>query len=212
MRGRFWGNSEFSAWFSRIDDKDDTLSDGAGSANLTLRTSDWSLGTAYDNVGRRFNPALGFVRRRDMKSYATNATYNPFIGDSFFRSYSVTASASLINGQDNRKQSSDLGLNGNFRFRTNDRITWSVGRNFERLEESFFLRRDVELLPGDYVSNAASVGFRTDNSKFFSANGNLQFSEFFGGDRTTYRVGIGLRTGNLTCPLPMARSTQPLSE
>ncbi len=195
LRRRFWGNSEFSAWFSRIEDKDPDQSDGAGSVSLALRSADWTFGADYDNVGRRFNPALGFVRRRDMKSYATSATYNPFLGDGFFRSYAVTASAELIDGQDNEKQSSDLGLNGNLRFRTNDRINWSLGRNFERLDEPFFLRSDVELAPGDYVSNSGSVGFRTDNSKFFSASGTLRFAEFFGGDRTTYQVGIGLRTG-----------------
>jgi len=74
-------------------------------------------------------------------------------------------------------------------------------RRFERLDESFFIRKTAEILPGDYASNSLSFGGRTQDSRFLSANGNFSISEYFEGTRTNYHVGIGLRTGrylNLT--------------
>lgn len=194
-RRRFWGNSEVNGWYTRVIDSVPDMSDGAGSVNLSLRNADWSLSSGYSNVGKNFNPALGFVRRRDMKDYSVSAGYSPQLGGAVVRSYSVTTFASLTNGQDNEKQSSNLGVNTSVRLRANDRVTLVGSRNFERLDNSFFIRPDAEIVAGDYTSNAIQAGFRTDNSKFFSVQGDVRFSDYFGGSRNNYSGGIGMRTG-----------------
>ena len=194
-RARFRGNSEFSGWITRVADSTPDLDDTAGSLNLTLRSADWGSGLGYTNVGENFAPALGFVRRRDMKEYSGWVSYSPQLRGEFFRSYNVMTFASLTNGQDDEKQSSTVGGHGGFRFRANDRISWALTRNFERLDVPFRIRPNAEIPVGDYTSNAASIGFRTDNSKFFSVNATFQKEDYFGGDRTRYNGGIGLRTG-----------------
>ena len=193
-RRRFWGNSEVSGWFTRVIDSEPGMSDGAGSVSLSLRSADWQFGTGYANVGENFNPALGFVRRRDMKEYEVGGGYAPQIGGPLVRSYSVSTGAALVNGQDNQKQSSNLSVSGNIRFRANDRVSLSASRNFERLEESFFIR-DAEIVAGDYNANSISAGFGTDGSKFLSVSGSVRFADYFGGSRNSYTGGIGLRTG-----------------
>jgi len=42
---------------------------------------------------------------------------------------------------------------------------------------------------------AVPAGFRTDNSKLFSTNGNYSWAEYFGGTRENWSGGFGLRTG-----------------
>lgn len=195
VRKRFLGNSELSGWYTRVEDSEPDASDAAGSLALSIRRADYRFSSSYRNVGKRFNPALGFVRRRDMKSYSGSASYSPQVGGTLIRSYSISVNGSLTDGQDNEKQSSNVGARGSVRFRANDSFNWSVNRNFERLERSFFILPEAEIVAGDYVSDSGSLGFRTDNSKFFSVNGSAGFSDFFGGDRRNLRVGIGLRTG-----------------
>lgn len=195
VRKRFMGNSEVSAWYTRVADSQPDASDAAGAIEANIRQANWRIGAGYANVGRRFNPALGFVRRRDMKRYSASAGYEPQVNGRLVRSYSVSTSAELIDGQDNRKQSSDLNLNGSVRLRANDRLNASFGRNYERLDGSFFIRPDAEITAGEYVSNSVSVGFRTDNSKFLSANGSYGYADFFGGTRDRYQFTVGLRTG-----------------
>jgi hypothetical protein len=194
-RRRFWGNSQIDGWYSRVEDSDEGASGAAGSLSLSLSNADWRWSAGYANVGENFRPALGFVRRRDLKQYSSSANYGPQLKGDFFRSYSVGVSGSLTNGQDNRKQSANAGLSLSGRFRASDRITFSLRRNFERLEHSFFIRPDAEIPARDYTSDAVSFGFGTDKSKFFSVSAGLQLQDYFGGDRTRYSGGIGVRTG-----------------
>ncbi|NNE34342.1 MAG: hypothetical protein HKN13_03845 [Rhodothermales bacterium] len=194
-RRRFWGNSELAGWYTRVIDSVPGMSDGAGSVSLSLRNADWRFSSDYANVGKNFSPALGFVRRRDMKQYSTSAGYAPQLSGDFLRSYDVTGFASLTNGQDDNKQSSSLGVHASARLRANDRIFFVASRNFDRLENSFFIRPDAEITSGDYTSNAMQIGVRTNDSKFFSVRGDVRLSDFFGGSRTNISGGFGLRTG-----------------
>ena len=202
---RFWGNSQMSGWYTRVYDDDPMLNDAAGSVDLSLRSADVGGGVGYTNVGRQFRPALGFVRRTDMIQYSGFSSYSPQFGSTgLIRSVSLSGSGSLINGQDQKKQSSSIELDGSANFVSNDRVNFSVSRGFERLEESFFIRENAEIPMGDYVSDAVSFGAGTDGSRFFSANARLTLSEYFGGTRTSYGAGIGLRTGkylNLTASI-----------
>ncbi|NNF02904.1 MAG: carbohydrate binding family 9 domain-containing protein [Rhodothermales bacterium] len=192
---RFWGNSEIQGWYTRVQDSDPDLNDGAGRVSLNLRRADYGFSTAYANIGENFSPALGFVRRRDVKNYSVSANYSPQIGSGFFRAYSVNAYAGLVNGQDNEKQSSDVGGRAWLRFLANDRVSLEFNRNFERLERPFEIRPDAVIETGDYVSDEWEAGFRTSDNRFLTGHGEIRLAEFFGGDRTTYSGGLGVRTG-----------------
>lgn len=195
VRKRFMGNSEISGWYSRVEDTRPDLSDAAGAISLNIRRADYGFGGNYRNVGKRYNPALGFVRRRDMVNYSGYFAYSPQVNGDLIRSYSVNAYAGLVNGQDGGKQSSDVGVRSNVRIRANDRLDFRVNHNFERLDRSFFIRPDAEIPMGDYTSTSVSAGFRTDNSKLFSTSGNYSWAEYFGGTHENWSGGFGLRTG-----------------
>ena len=195
IRKRFLGNSEISGWFTHVDDSRPDRSDAAGAISLNIRRADYGFGGNYRNVGKRYNPALGFVRRRDMVTYSGFMVYSPQVNRNLIRSYSISAYTSIINGQDGGKQSSDYGIRGNARIRANDRLDFRFNRNFERLDRSFFIRTNAEILSGDYSSTSVSAGFRTDNSKLLSTKGNYSWAEYFGGTRENWSGGFGLRTG-----------------
>ena len=192
---RFWGDSRVYAWFTSVFDDDNLNSDIAGSADLTLRNADFRFDGSYQNVGKHFDPALGFVRRRDMKRYASDVSYNPQFGsDGLLRSMFVTTGGSVTDGQDNEKQSSSLFAYSNFSFVSNDGFDIELNRTYEKLEETFNLR-DAAIAPGEYNSNSVEFGARTNGSRFLSVNGGVRFAQYFGGNRQIIRGGIGLRTG-----------------
>ena len=195
VRKRFWGNSEISGWYTRVEDSRPDLSDAAGSIALNIRRADYGFGGGYKNVGKRFNPSLGFVRRRDMINWSGFAHYSPQVNGDLIRSYSVNGYAGIVNGQEGEKQSSDVGFRANARIRTNDRLDFRYNRNFESLDRPFVIRPNAEIPMGDYVSNSFSGGFGTDNSKLLSTNGSYSWSDYFGGTRENWHGGIGLRTG-----------------
>lgn len=192
---RFLGDNRIYAWFTGVLDDDENNSDVAGAVDLNLRSADFRINSGYQNVGRNFNPALGFVRRRDMKRYSLNGGYAPQFGsDGIIRSMSVFTGGSLTNGQDNQKQSSYTFVSSSFSFVTNDGFNFELSRSFEQLDQIFQLR-DAEIAPGSYISDAFDINARTNSSRFLSASAGVQFAEYFGGNRTTVSGGIGLRTG-----------------
>ncbi|MEQ9104808.1 MAG: DUF5916 domain-containing protein [Rhodothermales bacterium] len=194
-RSRFMGNSEASAWYTRVEDSNPLASDAAGAIALSWRRADYQIGVNHTQVGKRFNPALGFVSRRDMKRYQVNAGYNPQVNGKWVRAWSVSGVGALVNGQDNELQSSDVQLNGQVHLQSNDMLLFNAGQNFERLEHSFFVRPDAEILAGDYTARTVAAGIQSDNSRFLSGRAIVRTAEFFGGDRMAYQFGFGVRTG-----------------
>lgn len=99
---RFWGSSSMGGWVTQVEDAVPGESDRAGSAFINVRRANYGAGVAYKNVGKNFNPALGFVRRRDMKRYGGQASYTPQFGSQgLLKSMNVSATGSITNGQDN---------------------------------------------------------------------------------------------------------------
>jgi hypothetical protein len=88
-----------------------------------------------------------------------------------------------------------FGLHGNVRLGANFRISFSLARDSWRLEEPFIIRPDADFPAADYNMSAGSIGFDTDDSKFFSLQGVYSLRDYFGGTRSNYQGGFGLRTG-----------------
>lgn len=66
---RFGSSSSFRAWYTTVNDSNPLLNDAAGHASLILRDDTYLGQLSYTNVGTNYAPALGFVRRQDMREY-----------------------------------------------------------------------------------------------------------------------------------------------
>ncbi|MYF63458.1 MAG: carbohydrate binding family 9 domain-containing protein, partial [Rhodothermaceae bacterium] len=76
---RFWSASEFEAWYTRVTDDGPIENDEAGHASLTLMNDKYGIEASITSVGENFHPALGFVRRRDMRRFSGGAQYTPIV-------------------------------------------------------------------------------------------------------------------------------------
>ena len=105
---RFWGASALTGWVSHVWDPRFTSSTGAGNANLFLRNDRYSYQFDYTNIGRHFDPAMGFVRRFDMVRYTNDVGFNPRPRSwPAIRQFRFNAGGFQIFGQDDRKQTRD---------------------------------------------------------------------------------------------------------
>ena len=76
---RFWSASELDLWYTSVRDRDPDRSDAAGRASLTLENDRYGLALDFMSVGKNYHPALGFVRRRDMRSYSVEGQFTPVV-------------------------------------------------------------------------------------------------------------------------------------
>jgi len=190
---RFWGSSSVEAWYTAVQDSDDALNDQAGYAGVSLRNAVYGGSLSYLSVGTNYSPALGFVRRRDMRQTTSTVTYSPFFDNGPFRQVTFHAMGTYITGQDGELQTWTADPSLGFQLRQRDQFELFASREFERLEESFFIRPDAEIVGGDYTFNRFGASVTSDPGRRLSGSVRVETGEFFNGNRTDFRISGGFR-------------------
>jgi len=193
---RFGSSSAFTAWLTNVWDDNDALNDAAGHASIRLRNDTHFAQFSYTNVGTNYNPELGFVRRRDMRQYYTRLGYTPQVNFDAIQSinrFNFYGLYDYIEGQDGNKQSSSFEFESSIEFSRRDRISFEFDQQFERLDSPFSIRPDATINAGDYTFSTFQISGDTDSSRRLFGNASTTFGEFFNGDRTDIRAGIGFR-------------------
>lgn len=201
---RFWGGSSASAWATNVWERGGTAGGGAGgrqsragALRVALQRDVYGLEAGYTNVGREFNPGVGFVQRDDFVRYNAAANYRPLVGDGSgpVRRLSFDADGATYAGQDGRLQTQEAAVGATVVFRARDRVGASVGRTFERLDAGFVPRADsaVVVAPGRYRATTASVRANTDESRRVFARAGADANGFFGGTQRGLSGAIGVR-------------------
>ena len=192
---RFGSNSEAKAWVSNVWDPDPTREGMAGHLLGRYETDRVRTQASYPTVDATYRPALGFVRRRDMRQSAGEALYRfPIRSESlsFLRRITTGVEGSVITGQDGVLQTRLLEAGVDIDFKRRDQISLGIDRTFERLEEPFRLRSAV-IAPGDYTFPQVGIDGSTDSSRPVYASAGIGAGSFFGGDRTDLRLSTGWR-------------------
>ncbi len=193
VQQRFGSASSIDGWFTDVRDADPGNEDWAGSVSLNLRNQVYGASASYTSVGENYRPALGFVRRRDMKQTVATVTYSPFLENGPFRQIQYHAMGININGQDDNLQSWSVSQFLTLTSRERDLIRFSLSREFDRLEGSFHIRPDAEILADDYRSTRYGVRLQSDPSRKFSGTVSVEAGDFYGGNRTNWSASAEYR-------------------
>lgn len=193
---RFGSSSLFNTWFTNVWDDVQNLNDAAGHASLRLRNDTYFAQASYTNVGRNYNPALGFVRRRDMRQYDIRGGYTPRVSWhnlSSLNRVNLSGLYNYIEGQDGVKQSSELEFEAGLEFSSRDRLDVEFEQQFERLFVPFEIRPGAFIPSGDYTFPGVGIRGETDSSRRLFGHASYYRGDFFNGTRTRYTGGFGFR-------------------
>ena len=193
---RFLSSSEFTTWYSNTWDADESLNDAAGHISLRLQNDLYGAQATFTSVGKNYNPALGFVRRRDMRQYRGRLIYRPFVEWSalpMIRRFYFQGDADYIEGQDGMKQSTVLQGLARMEFNRRDFLQFIVNQQFERLDQSFFIRSDAEIPVSDYTFYQFGLIGNTDSSRRLFGSLSASTGGFFHGNRTDFGGTVGFR-------------------
>ena len=167
----------------------------AGTFEVDLRNDLLSAGGSFKQVPAEFSPALGFVRRRDIRSSSGSLAAFPRFEQSDWARQLITAvSGDHIAGMDGEKQSTFLLSHNMLTLESGHRFMLNVTRRGEVLYEPVRIQ-GRELAPGDYVFSGAQIRFDTDTSRRFSARGGYSRGGFWGGTGTEVAIGGMWKTG-----------------
>ena len=146
---------------------------------------------SYIDIGPQFNPGLGFIRRRDMRSLNLSGAYKPRPGWDHVRQITLQGSYKRVMNYAGEEETVDIQGIATVRFSLDDFIsfgTWSVK---EYIPYSFQIAPGI-IVPSDqyeyfhwYVRGGTSYSRRVSISGIYETGG------YYGGD--FYRASAGLQ-------------------
>jgi hypothetical protein len=177
-------------------------SDYAGRASYTYVNSAWTASGGYAQVGERFNPEVGFLRRRGYRQLEAryNLTYQPKHWP-WIRRIQPHANFSVFTNLQNELESSS----GHWHFfdiqtRTGARFGYLFETQQDRPLRPFTIYQDVTgrrvLIPaGEYAWTRGVFEGHTNLSAPLSASLLHRVGSYYDGDYHGWQVTLGLRAG-----------------
>ena len=196
-------NGRLAAFFARTDSMESRGgSDYAGRAAYSYVNPAWSAGGGYAQVGERFNPEVGFLRRRGFRQVdgRFNLSYQPKQWP-WIRRIQPHANISVFTNFDNELESSS----GHWHFfdiqtRTGARFGYLIETQQDRPDRPFVVYQDVEgnrvVIPeGQYAWTRGVFEGHTNLSAPISASLFHRIGSYYDGDYHGWSLTIGLRAG-----------------
>jgi hypothetical protein len=196
-------NGRVSAFLARTDSPSGKgASDYAGRAAYNYVQPAWSAGGAYTQVGERFNPEVGFLRRRAYRSMEGryNLSYQPKQWP-WIRRIQPHANMSVFTDLRNDLESSS----GHWHFfdiqtRSGARFGYLIESQQDRPRRPFTVYQDVAgrrvVIPaGEYAWARGVFEGHTNQSAPVSASLFHRFGGYYDGDYHGWQLTVGLRAG-----------------
>jgi hypothetical protein len=196
-------NGRLFAFLARTDSPQNRGgSDYAGRAAYTYVHNVFSTGAGYTQVGERFNPEVGFLRRRGVRQFEGrfNLSYQPKPWP-WIRRIQPHANISVFTNLHNELESSS----GHWHFfdiqtRTGARFGYLFETQQDRPERGFIVYQDVTgnrvvIPPGEYAWTRGVFEGHTDLSAPLSASLLHRVGGYYDGDYHGWSLTIGWRAG-----------------
>ncbi len=185
----FMGNSQnlaVNAFALRSDNEG--VSDDDGSYGLSAHyPNDKYVGEfVYRVIEENFNPALGFVQRRNVEMYRVGASYNPrpknFLDiQQMFHDIFYTQFNRLDNGHIESTELHITPLDWHFNSGDSIHAIFDYDRTYERLFEPFQIAPGVILQPGEYHNNRWKTTVASARKRNFVGFVNASYGDFWSG-------------------------------
>lgn len=165
----------------------------ASEVNVRYNSDLWSFNAGLQDVGADFNPAMGFVRRRDFRRAQVSGQYSPRpTNAAIIRQFSYRLGADCRTDHAGTVLDNGLEASFNVRFQNSAHAGLNVAREYELLPEDWEVRPGLVIPRGNYHSHSGSVEATSDRSRPLSGFLNLHLGDYYTGHRMGLSAGAEL--------------------
>ena len=150
----------------------------------------WDASAFVKQVGKDFNPEVGFVRRRAMRQANATIGIHPRPALSWIQELNPYVEGSLITNLDGKLETREVGAGLAAEFLDGSRAGLVVQQTFERLFEPFSVLPDATIPAGDYTFTDVALTAMSNSGRLFSAQATLSAGGFFDGTRRSARADV----------------------
>jgi hypothetical protein len=189
-------NLEATGWML-VDSQPGTSTDNhAFGASLGYPNDRWNASFDAREVQANFNPAMGFVTRRDYRRYQPQLFYGPRPrANRYVRRFVSGANLDVQTDLSNRLLARTVGFQLlEVQLHSQDNVAAGLTNTEEHLEEPFPIRRDITLpLGADYNYSRMWVRGQTANRRVLALSGRYETGDYYSGTRRQSVIGLNVR-------------------
>lgn len=197
--GRWAATDELTldGWWMRTDSSGlDAGAESAGALSADWSNGEWQVNGSFVDIGEDFDPALGFVARRGIRSYDTTIMWTPFFPDSpSVRNLSPHLSYSYLTDRDDRLLSRFVHLDWDMFLRRGDKLSVAHNRRYEALDLPFQIVPGVSIAPGEYHFDELVLELQSDQSRPAFAGLTYTWGDYWDGSYSSVAASAGFRAG-----------------
>ena len=154
-------------------------------------------------VDDRFNPEVGFVRRRDMRRSRGQFRFSPrTVSHPTIRRLSWTGAVDYIESTGGRLETRERRGDFSLEFHSGDSLGMAYTNSFEFVPQPFRIASDVTVPVGGYDFNNVRLQYGFGQQRVLSGTIAAEYGTFFGGTKSTVAVSSAL--ASLTSQLSIA--------
>ncbi len=165
----------------------------AGRFDTSYRDNFFTVRGGYLSVGEGFHNDFGFTRRKAIRQGDFFFAVTPRPNTSLIRDVSPQVQSIYVTDRTNRVITREHRVG--FRVNFQDGANFGLDRNmrFERLDQAFPIRADVEIPAGDHSFDDWNATFRTSGGRRITVGGNLRTGDFWNGRRRQTGMNVSYR-------------------
>ncbi|MBI3933534.1 MAG: carbohydrate binding family 9 domain-containing protein [Acidobacteria bacterium] len=188
----------FSGGLARTESPTRSGDDRLGKFEAEYQTSLVRLQSSYVDIGKNFNPEMGFVRRRGRRMFGSQFELRPRLSSSsrvgrYVRDINWTTNSQHILLSTGKTETKYMLNRLQLAFQNSSILGAHYESNFERLTDLYEVTDGVTLPIGDYPFNESKIWYRTDRSKFLSGGIEWLWAGFYSGKRTELTLDLQVR-------------------
>jgi hypothetical protein len=168
--------------------------DAAFGVDLDYPNEPLDLHTTFRQNGSKFEPALGFIDRRGVRSYRQAIRYVWRINTEYVRTISIGVLPTLKTDLSNRIVEEDHDLPFiSISTPKDDTLYGMLGVNRDVVDSPFNMWDNTTIRPDDYRWLWGRITFTSSESRIISGKLSYRFGNFYDGTRNDYLAGISLK-------------------
>jgi len=197
---RFAGdrNLQVSAYAMKSETEGNSGDDLAYHLGLRYPNDEVLARLSVTTLEENFEPALGFVRRKGIRTYQGGFGYLPRMHTDI-RRLSFGVEQTWITDMEGRTESAEVSLLPfGIEWESGDELDLTISRQTENLHEGFEIHEGVVIPEGDYDFTRFGVSLESSSKRDLSAEIEITAGGFFGGERTEYSLEMDWRPSAAT--------------
>jgi hypothetical protein len=184
-------NLEFQSFLAQTYSRESGSTDQAWKVGFDFTKDHWGWFASHVQIDENFDPAVGFVLRRGIRRTWLTFRVSPQPNGRLLRRTDIRQTFQHITTREGRLQDWNYGFVFMNELSSGDAIDIGYTHSFERLDQRFDFRSEIQIPIGDYHSNEFNASFFSSAKRRITGLANVVWREFYSGDLLNWGGAFG---------------------